>query len=208
MFQSCHDLYTRDVRSYEALTRFDDGERPDLVFADAWRVGLGQELEVACARAAVEAANRHLGALPLSLNFSPEAIISGAVADLVAESVSPIVIEVTEHVPIVDYAELRRALDQCNVKVSVDDAGAGFASMRHILELKADVVKLDIGLIRGIDSDLGRQALAAGLCHYAAETGTLLIAEGVETLEEVEAVRRLGVHQAQGFYFGRPEPLG
>jgi len=94
------------------------------------------------------------------------------------------------------------------VKVSVDDAGAGFASMRHILELKADVVKLDIGLIRGIDSDLGRQALAAGLCHYAAETGTLLIAEGVETLEEVEAVRRLGVHQAQGFYFGRPEPLG
>lgn len=99
MFQSCHDLYTRDVRSYEALTRFDDGERPDLVFADAWRVGLGQELEVACARAAVEAANRHLGALPLSLNFSPEVIISGAVADLVAESVSPIVIEVTEHVP-------------------------------------------------------------------------------------------------------------
>ena len=88
------------------------------------------------------------------------------------------------------------------------DAGAGFASKRHIHELKADVVKLDIALIRGIDRDLGRQALAAGLCHYAAETGTLLIAEGVETQAEVDAVRRLGVHQAQGYYFGRPETLG
>ena len=196
------------MRSYEALTRFDDGERPDLVFADAWRVGLGLELELECSRAAVEVANRHLGGVPISLNFSPEAIISGHVAAVVAASASPVVIEVTEHVAIRDYADLRRALDDCGtVKVSVDDAGAGFASMRHILDLKADVVKLDIALIRGIDADLGRQALAAGLCHYAAETGTLLIAEGVETQAEVETVRRLGVHQAQGYYFGRPAPL-
>jgi EAL domain-containing protein (putative c-di-GMP-specific phosphodiesterase class I) len=91
--------------------------------------------------------------------------------------------------------------------VSIDDAGAGFASLRHILELEPDVVKLDIGLIRGIDTDLARQALTAGMSHYARSTNTLLVAEGVETAGEAETVRRLGVHYAQGFYFGRPRIL-
>jgi hypothetical protein len=91
----------------------------------------------------------------------------------------PVVIEVTEHTAIQDYAALREALHACGpVKVSVDDAGAGFSSLRHILELEPDVVKLDIGLIQGIDRDLARQALAAGLRHYAQRTGTLLIADG------------------------------
>ena len=80
--------------------------------------------------------------------------------------------------------------------------------MRHILELEPDVVKLDIGLIHGIDTDLARQALAAGLSHYAQQTGTLLIAEGVETEAEAEMVRRLGVHRGQGYYFGRPSRTG
>jgi EAL domain-containing protein (putative c-di-GMP-specific phosphodiesterase class I) len=116
---------------------------------------------------------------------------------------------VTEHTAIDDYPALRTALRECGpVKISVDDAGAGFASLRHILELEPDVVKLDIGLISGIDRDLARQALVAGLSHYAADTGTLLIAEGVETAAEGDTVRRLGVHYGQGYHFGRPSRVG
>jgi EAL domain-containing protein (putative c-di-GMP-specific phosphodiesterase class I) len=88
----------------------------------------------------------------------------------------------------------------------VDDAGAGYASLRHILELQPEFVKLDIGLVRGIDADPARQALAAGLRHYADETGNTLIAEGVENADEARTLQRLGIPLAQGFLFGRPAP--
>ena len=93
------------------------------------------------------------------------------------------------------------------MKVSVDDAGAGFASLRHILELKPDFVKLDVALVRGIEADPARQALIVGLCHFAARTGAILIAEGIETAAEAETVRGLGVPFGQGYLLGRPGPL-
>lgn len=92
-------------------------------------------------------------------------------------------------------------------RIAVDAAGAGFASLRHVLELRPDIVKLDIGLVRGIDADPARQAMAAGLCEFAAQTGTMLIAEGIETEAEAEAVRRVGVGYLQGYLFGRPSRL-
>ena len=209
VFQPYVDLATGDIRGYEALTRFDDGTRPDRKIRDAWLVGLGAELEAALATAALDTANRLLPGMSVSVNFSPETILGGRAAQVVEASHRDVVIEVTEHMPIDDYPTLRAALRACGkVKVSVDDAGAGFSSLRHILELEPDVVKLDIALIRGIDHDPARQALAAGLSHYARDTGTLLIAEGVETEAEAEAVRRLGVHWGQGYYFGRPARIG
>lgn len=205
VFQPYVELATRQVRGYEALTRFHDGVRPDRRVADAWSVGLGPDLECALARAALEAAIDLPEDQSLSLNFSPETVLKGLAKELLAGTERQVVIEITEHARVDDYAAMRAALALCGpVKVSVDDAGAGFASLRHILELEPDVVKLDIGLIRGIDDDLARQALAAGLCHYAEDTGTTLIAEGVETEEEAETVRRLGVHLGQGYLFGRP----
>jgi EAL domain-containing protein (putative c-di-GMP-specific phosphodiesterase class I) len=120
----------------------------------------------------------------------------------------PLALEVTEHVPIEDYSELRRALLECGpAHVAVDDAGAGYASLRHILELQPDVVKLDIGLVRNIDSDPARQALVAGLVHYAQTAGLRLIGEGVETEAERDTLRALGVPLGQGYLFGRPAPL-
>jgi|GEM_PF-2104243 len=209
VFQPYVDLATGDIRGYEALTRFDDGTRPDRKIRDAWLVGLGVELETALATAALDTANRMLPGVSVSVNFSPDTILGGSAAKVVEASHRDVVIEVTEHMPIEDYPTLRAALRACGkVKVSVDDAGAGFSSLRHILELEPDVVKLDIALIRGIDHDPARQALAAGLSHYARDTGTLLIAEGVETSAEAEAVRRLGVHWGQGYYFGRPTRIG
>jgi EAL domain-containing protein (putative c-di-GMP-specific phosphodiesterase class I) len=91
------------------------------------------------------------------------------------------------------------------VELAVDDAGAGYASLRHILELRPTFAKLDISLVRGIDADELRQALAAGLVYFALRSGCHLIAEGVES-EEAGALRRLGVEFAQGYLFGRPEP--
>jgi EAL domain-containing protein (putative c-di-GMP-specific phosphodiesterase class I) len=210
VFQRYVDLATGETRGYEALTRFDDGTRPDRKIHSAWLAGMGEELEAACAAAALEAADDVLAPEhSLSVNFSPLSVLDGTAARVVRDAHRPVVIEVTEHTAIENYDTLRRALQECGpIKVSVDDAGAGFSSLRHILELRPDVVKLDIGLISGIDTDLARQALAAGLCHYADDTGTVLIAEGVETEGEAETVRRLGVDFGQGFYFGRPSPQG
>ena len=115
----------------------------------------------------------------------------------------------TEHVVIDDYDQLRAALRNLDpgVLVAVDDAGAGFASMRHILELQPDFAKLDISLVRGIDVDDLRQALAAGLNYYAMRTGCRLIAEGVETQAEADKLRSLGIELAQGYLYGRPAAI-
>jgi EAL domain-containing protein (putative c-di-GMP-specific phosphodiesterase class I) len=91
------------------------------------------------------------------------------------------------------------------VELSIDDAGAGYASLRHILELAPAWVKLDVTLVSGIDGDPLRKALAAGLAYFAGQAGQRLIAEGVERQEEADALIGIGVEYAQGFLFGRPE---
>jgi EAL domain-containing protein (putative c-di-GMP-specific phosphodiesterase class I) len=120
----------------------------------------------------------------------------------------PMVIEITEHVPIDDYDAVRAAIDRLgDVALSVDDTGAGYASMRHILELGPAYAKLDISLVRGIDGDSLRESLSAGLVYYATRSGFSLIAEGVETEGEASKLRDLGVDLAQGYLFGRPAAL-
>ena len=95
-----------------------------------------------------------------------------------------------------------------DIRVSVDDAGAVFASFRHILELRPDFVKLDIGLVRDIDHDDVRQALVAGIVYFAGKSGCQLIAEGIETPGERDQLRALGVELGQGYLLGRPAPSG
>ena len=116
-------------------------------------------------------------------------------------------LEITEHVAIDDYERLRSAIAVLGprVRLAVDDAGAGYASLRHILELAPSIVKLDIGLVRGIDSDPARQALIAGVGHFAAKRGIRLVAEGIETTEELATLRSLGVGYGQGYLLGRPQ---
>lgn len=208
VFQPLTDLTTGMVCGYEALTRFDDGTRPDQRISAAHAVGLGSELEAVCARAALAAA----AALPpsawLSLNFSPSSVIDGTAAAVLRGATRDLVIEITEHIEIESYAAVRRAIRECRgVKVAVDDAGAGFSSLRHILELRPDYVKLDIGLVRDIDTDPARQALAAGLRHFCSRTKTTMIAEGVERAAEAAMLRELGVDLAQGYLYGYPARL-
>jgi len=142
------------------------------------------------------------------VNFSPAALLDGTVAAVLAGSTRPVVVEITEHAVIDRYDDVRRAAAACDgALLSVDDAGAGFASLRHILELAPAFVKLDIGLVRDIDHDPARQALAAGLVHFATQTGITLIAEGIETDAEAQTLRVLGVRLGQGYLLGRPAPL-
>jgi PAS domain S-box-containing protein len=206
-FQPIVDLTTGAVIGHEALTRFSDGVPPDARFAAANRAGLAIELEVATLKAALDAAGDCLppGAY-LSLNASPALIRSRSMHALLAGVERSIVIEITEHVAIDDYATLRAELAALGprVRLAVDDAGAGYASFRHILELAPDLVKLDIGLIRGIDGDPARQALIAGMAYFAAQRAIRLIAEGIETSAELATLRSLGIPYGQGYLLGWP----
>ena len=118
-----------------------------------------------------------------------------------------IVVEMTEHAPVGDYDGLNTALQplrDAGARVAVDDAGAGFASLRHILLLAPDIIKLDISLTRGIDSDRSRRALSYALVAFARETQTTIVAEGIETEAELRALRDIGVTHGQGFLLARP----
>ncbi len=209
VFQPVVDLVTGTRVGYEALTRFTDGTPPDLVFADARTAGLEAELELATMSAAIDAARMLPRGAWLSLNVSP-ALLAGSrrLPAVLGKADRPIVLEVTEHVAVEDYTTLRAAVRRLRprVRVAVDDAGAGVANFGHIVELRPAFVKPDVGLVRGIDQDLTRQALIVGLLHFASESASQTIAEGVETEAELATLRRLGVPLAQGYLLARPAP--
>ncbi len=133
-------------------------------------------------------------------------------ASLITDDAAPrVVVEMTEHAPVHDYDALTAALDpmrERGVRVAVDDAGAGFASLRHILLLRPDYIKLDISLCRGVGEDDARRAMARALVGFASETGSTVIAEGLESPADVAALRLLDVPLGQGYELGRPAPLG
>lgn len=206
------DLSTGAVLGYEALSRFPaPATCPTGWFEDAHRVDKGVELELL----AVELALAGLPKLPaqayLSLNVSPCTILSGALAVRLGDAPPErLVLELTEHAPIGEYpaiaaalADLRRA----GLRLAIDDAGSGYASFRHILQLQPDFIKLDQSLIHGIDLAPGRRALAAALTGFARDTGCDVVAEGVETDAELAVLRSLGVKAGQGYLLGRPALL-
>jgi EAL domain-containing protein (putative c-di-GMP-specific phosphodiesterase class I) len=194
---------------YEALTRFTSGQAPDHCFADAWSVGLGPELELATLAAATDAAPRLPAGRWLDLNVSPRLLLEpDRVRELIRACERSLILEVTEHEPVADYAALREAIASLgpDIRVAVDDAGAGAANFVHIIELRADLVKLDISLVRGVNDDLGRQAMVVGMRHFSQTAGCRLVAEGIETKAEARTLAGLGVEFGQGYLFGRPEP--
>ncbi len=207
VFQPIIDMTSGTVLGYEALTRFVDGTPPDRAFQAAATAGVGLELEAATIASALEASALLPPGRFLDINVSPDLVMAGEpLGALLAASSVDVILEITEHVSVRDYGELRQAIVSLgkDVRFSVDDAGAGFASMRHILELAPTQVKLDRALVARIDGDPARQALVTGLVHFAQAIDVMLIAEGVETEEERATLLGLGVHVGQGFLFGRP----
>jgi EAL domain-containing protein (putative c-di-GMP-specific phosphodiesterase class I) len=207
VFQPIIDLCDGQVVGYEALTRFNDGTSPEDRFQDAVALGRGTELEIATLAAAVRAATSIPQDQFLCLNVSPDLIVDGSVLGaMLKRHGRNVVLEITEHQPVDDYAVLRDGIDQLRpmVQLSIDDAGAGFASLRHILELRPDFVKLDRYWVHSIDEKLTHQALIAGMVHFAQSTGTRLVAEGIENQGELDVLREIGVELGQGFHLGSP----
>jgi EAL domain-containing protein (putative c-di-GMP-specific phosphodiesterase class I)/DNA-binding NarL/FixJ family response regulator len=210
VFQPVIELEGGRVVAYEALSRFpaEPGVPPVRWFADAERVGLREELELAAAAAAFTAFESSTGNEALSVNASPDVV--ARVAERGLWLGSRMIVEVTEHAVIKDYQAVAEGISRyraAGVRLAVDDAGAGFASFRHVLELEPDFIKLDATLVRSIDTDRGRRALAGGLIGFAKELGIATVAEGVESPAELETLRSLGADLAQGFLIGMPGRL-
>ncbi|OIQ78648.1 phytochrome-like protein cph2 [mine drainage metagenome] len=208
VFQPIVELASGAIVGFEALTRFTDGRRPDVVFAQAHRAGLGNDLERATLVAALGAARDLPADAYLTLNMSPDFLTSAEPVRLLDGVRRALVIEVTEHEVIEDYTRLRAHLAALRprVRLAIDDAGAGYASLRHILELEPEIVKLDIAIVRAVDTDPGRRALVDGMKYFADKRQITLIAEGVETATELAALREIGIPNAQGFFLARPAP--
>ena len=184
---------------------------PDRWFSDAAEVGLGLEMEMLAIEKALEAAPSIPDHLYLSLNASPATVASGQVLTAVGNSsiaAERIVIELTEHVSVEDYNGLIEPLDDLRSKglrLAVDDAGAGFASFRHILRLSPELIKLDQSIVQGITSNPAQRALATALILFALDAGPMIVvAEGVETAADLSTIRALGFDGAQGYYLARP----
>lgn len=210
VFQPIFDLSARRVVGFEALCRF-SGEpyrSPDVWFAEAQDCGLGLALEIATLRKALKMAEGFPRDYYVSINASPELLVSGQLPALIGQSPERrLLVEVTEHARVNDYALLSRALDLLRARgceIAVDDAGAGYSGLQHIVQIKPDVIKLDIGLIRGVDADPSRRALISALLYFARETGAGLIAEGIETESEAEHLHILGISKGQGYLLSRP----
>jgi len=210
VFQPIVELATNTIVGYEALTRFNDGADPELIFAQAAAVGLGVDLETVTIGAALAAARALPRSAWLNLNASPELILAGEpLRTILAGRRRRFVLEVTEHTAIADYPAFRVAMADLGpaVELAVDDTGTGFASLRHIVELRPAFVKLDRSLVAGLDSDDARQAMIVGLCHFAHATGCRLIVEGIETDRELAVLRALALELGQGYLLGRPLPI-
>jgi EAL domain-containing protein (putative c-di-GMP-specific phosphodiesterase class I) len=213
LYQPIFRLEEGCVVGFECLSRFSasPSRTPDMWFSEAAEIGLSQELELAAIRLALEG----LACLPepvyLTLNLSPATIMSGELANaLEGQPAERIVLEITEHSAVADYAKISRSLEALRrrgLRIAVDDAGAGYASLRHILNLRPDLIKLDISLTRRIDRDDARRALASALIGFARVTSSEIIAEGVETASELKALKALGAGKAQGFHLGKPMSL-
>src|SRR5262249_37863906 len=187
---------------------------PDVWFAEAGEVGLKTELELKSMRKALAEFQPvwKRSAIHLNLNSSAQTIVDGSLMRLLAGlPAERITVEITEHDHVEDYEELRRALEPlrlAGIRIAIDDAGSGYASMRHILNIAPDFIKLDTSLTRAVDHDGMRRALAAALIAFGRQTKCDIIAEGVETNAELATLRELGVYAAQGFGLGRPVAIG
>jgi EAL domain-containing protein (putative c-di-GMP-specific phosphodiesterase class I) len=196
---------------YEALARFADGRPPDAWFGEARDAGLDAELELVAVRLALELLPDIPEPCYLSVNVSPAVLVSEQFFTLLrGHDAGRCVVEVTEHLHVQSYDDLRLAIERLRrlgLRLAVDDAGAGFASFRHILQLGPDIIKLDRDLIRRCNVDFVRRTLAASLVSFAQQIGASLVAEGVETEQELVTLRSMGVLYGQGYHLGRPAPL-
>jgi EAL domain-containing protein (putative c-di-GMP-specific phosphodiesterase class I) len=196
----------------EALSRFpaEWGKAPDVVFAEANEIGAGTMLE----QLAFRGAAAHLWNVTgyVAINFSPATLLDPRTRELLADlPAERVLVELSEHDPVDDYDALRAALEALRgrgMRLAIDDVGAGFSSLRHILMTRPDVIKLDRSIVAGAGHDDVLRTLVRSLTDFGHGCGASVVAEGVETVEDALALRDAGVDHGQGWLFGRPGPAG
>lgn len=203
-------LVTGRLTGVEALARFHDRRGPDAWFHDAQTAGRTRDLDELTFLTALSA----LPALPadvyLSVNAGPELLMDAVFRTRVADLGLPLerlVIEITEHARVADYDQLNAALEPLRahgVRFAIDDTGAGYASLSHVLRLNPDIVKLDRDLIANLEHDRARRSLVTALVLLALDVGATVTGEGVETSSQLETLAALGVDQVQGYLLARP----
>jgi EAL domain-containing protein (putative c-di-GMP-specific phosphodiesterase class I) len=206
------ELATREPVGFEALARFRSlpPRPPNEWFAEAAALELGTQLELTTIERAVTLLPRLPETAYLSLNCSHRTVASADLLALLEADAKRLVVEITEHEPVEAYDELAASLQplrDLGVRIAIDDAGAGYASLRHTLAVSPDIVKVDISLTRSIDLDRGRRALASALISFADEMDMTIIAEGIETEAELTTLADLGVRYGQGYHLAEPAAL-
>lgn len=213
VFQPIVDLRDGTTAALEALARFviEPIRPPDVWFGEAAAVGLGTDLELAAVTHALRAMPYLPEGMPIAINASPRTVLDGGFrAAVTTVPLERVILEITEHAVVESYDRLLdgvQGLREGGLRVSIDDAGAGYASLRHILRLSPSFIKADIDLIRDVDADRAKRALVAALVSFASDVDASIIAEGIETAAEADALRTLGVTYGQGYHLGRPAPL-
>lgn len=205
-------LSSNRTMALEALSRFNTGQSYDTPtwFEMASTADLSVELELAAIIKAIRFVPDLPNGMYITLNASPETVCTPTFLDIMQKiEKDRVVIELTEHTAISDPDALQIALDKLRkrrIGVAIDDVGAGYAGLSTLLGLNPDVLKLDRGLVCNIHNDPAKQALTKAMVHFAQETDSFLIAEGVEHAQEHWMLRQLGVRLGQGYLYGRPEP--
>src|SRR4051794_1403322 len=211
VFQPIVRLSDLGTIGYEGLARFPTPPGlvalpPDVTLAAAGSFGQRDELEVACWRAIAAAGVPPHGRL-LWVNLSPEALGHPGLLALAGKLPSRLVIELTEQDTVLNNALLRERLRPWIARgalVAVDDAGAGFTSLEYVAEIRPDFLKLSRDMVMGVDGDATRQAVLRATAAFAREVGARIVAEGVERVDELQALRAMDIDYGQGYLFGRP----
>jgi diguanylate cyclase (GGDEF)-like protein/PAS domain S-box-containing protein len=210
VFQPIMDLRTGRVAGYESLSRFNREPRrgPDLWFAQAHRCGLGYDLEAKAIAAALATPGRPDGSY-LTFNLSPSSLLSDAVLRALPERLEGFVVEITENELVADDPAITDALADLRIRgarLAVDDTGAGYAGLTHVMRLQPDIIKLDRALTTDVDSDPAKAPLISSFVRYARDIDADVCAEGIETLQELECLAGLDVAYGQGYVIARPSP--
>ena len=212
-FQPIFSLKNNKVAGFESLARFftTPYKTPDVWFKEAKKVGLNEALEMLAIKNAVTNIAKFNNSTYIAINCSPSHILSGALENTLQNiDCTRLVLEITEHSPISDYEKMRtslRPLRSKGLRLAIDDVGAGFSSFQHILELEADIIKLDISLTQNINTDDRKFLLAKALCGFAKAIDCTIVAEGIETEEELNSLRKLNVDSVQGYFIGHPAAI-
>lgn len=216
LFQPIVSLADGSVFGYEALSRGPIGTRlesAEALFSAAQATGATRRLERVCRHNTILGTANLPAGCYLFLNVSPRVLdeqdpgLAREIGENSRLSPERVVLEITEKQAIADFDVLKRTLlhfYRQGFKVAIDDAGAGHSSLRAVTEVRPHFIKLDIALVRDIDRDRAKNALVSAIIIFARRIDAKVLAEGIETVDELATLIEIGVDHGQGYLLGRP----